>query len=79
MREVKFRSFSDIDHELEILKIEKEIKYEKMMQTVQQTREDYTPGKLLGIVPKLALDLAGGLSGGLKGMAISFVLKKLFK
>lgn len=75
----KYTSFGAIDREMEILKVEKEIHYQKLMQSLQDTKDSITPGKILGSVPKLALDLVGGLSGGVKGMALSFLIKKIFK
>jgi len=75
----KYTSFGDIDRDLEILALEKEIHYQKLLQTLQDASDSIAPGKLLGSIPKLALDLVGGLSGGFKGMALSFLLRKIFK
>jgi hypothetical protein len=46
----KYSSYAEIDSELEILKLEKEIHYRKMMQSVQKTKESLTPS---GIVSDL--------------------------
>ena len=58
IKNLKVTSFADIDRELEILNLEKEIKYEKLILSVQDIKQNYTPAKLLGIVPKVAMDLA---------------------
>ena len=75
----KYASYADIDRDLEILKIEKEIHYQKMTQSVHDTKESLSPGNLMGGVPKAALGFLGNLSGPIKGMAINFLLKKIFK
>ena len=42
----KYSSYAEIDSELEILKLEKEIHYRKMMQSVQRTKESLTPSEI---------------------------------
>jgi uncharacterized protein DUF6327 len=79
METKKYASYAEIDRDLEILKLEKEIHYQKLMQSVNQTKESLNPSNLLGGVPKIAMDVLGGLSGPVKSLAISFLLKKLFK
>ncbi|MFA9192438.1 DUF6327 family protein [Flavobacterium sp. FZUC8N2.13] len=39
MQTKKYSSYAQIDNELEILKIEKEISYQKLVLSVQQTKE----------------------------------------
>lgn len=79
IKHLKLKSFEDIDRELEILSLEKEISYQKLSKSVHEFKSSYTPGKLLGIVPKVAMDLAGGITGGIKGVAISYLLKRFIK
>jgi hypothetical protein len=43
MQNKKYTSYAQIDSELEILKIEKEISYQKMVFGVQKTKENLTP------------------------------------
>lgn len=74
----KFSSFEQIDTELEILKIEKEIDYQRLIHSLQDSKDGPSGGGFLSTLPKLAVDLVGGL-GGVKGIALSFLLKKLIK
>ena len=56
----KYSSYAEIDSELEILKLEKEIHYRKMMQSVQKTKESLTPS---GIVSDLISSSTSVLKG----------------
>ena len=73
----KYSSYAQIDSELEILKLEKEIHYRKMMQSVQKTKESLTPS---GLVTNL-ISSSGSALKGPYGVVISmvtpFVLNKV--
>lgn len=42
MQTKKYSSYAQIDRELEILKVEKEISYQKLVLSVQKTKESFT-------------------------------------
>lgn len=42
MKTRKYSSYAQIDRELEILKVEKEISYQKLVLSVQKTKESFT-------------------------------------
>ena len=76
----KYSSYEQIDRELEILNLEKEIQFERLSQSFTKTKDSISPGKLIsGSIPKVAVDVISGLAGPIKGMALSFILKKLFR
>ena len=80
MENKRYRSYAEIDRDLEILKLEKEIQFHKLSQSFSKTKDSLSPGHMIsGALPKAAVGLLSGLSGPLKGMALSFVLKKIFK
>lgn len=79
MEKKKYASYAEIDRDLEILKLEKEIYYQKLLQSVDATKESLNPSNMMGSVPKVALNVLGGLSGPIKNLGISFLLKKLFR
>lgn len=79
MEKKRYSSYADIDRDLEILKLEKEIHYQKLLRNFDETKESLDPKKLLGGVPDVAIDMVSGIAGPLKGMAINFILKKIFK
>jgi len=76
----KYSSYEQIDRELEILNLEKEIQFERLSQSFTKTKDSISPGKLIsGSIPKVAVDVISGFAGPIKGMALSFILKKLFR
>ncbi|RZJ71940.1 DUF6327 family protein [Flavobacterium sp.] len=79
MENKRYSSYAQIEQDLEILKIEKELYYQKVLQTFDNTKESLDPKRMFGGVPDLALDMVSGFAGPLKGMLINFVLKKIFK
>lgn len=79
IKKLNLTSFDDVDRQLEILSLEKDISYQKLSHSVDVLKRNYTPGKLLGVVPKIAIDLAAGLAGGVKGVAVSYFLKRFLK
>ena len=79
MEKKRYSSYAQIDHELEILKVEKELHYQKLLQTFDHTKENLDPKRIFGGVPEVAIDMVSGLAGPFKGMLMNFVLKKIFK
>ncbi|WP_026703812.1 DUF6327 family protein [Flavobacterium soli] len=79
MEKKKYSSYEEIDRDLEILKIEREIHYQKLTQSFDNTKDSLNPANMMGSVPKMALSVLGGLSGPIKSLGVSFLLKKLFK
>ncbi|MBW4358898.1 DUF6327 family protein [Flavobacterium taihuense] len=47
MESKKYSSYAEIDRELEILKLEKEISYQKLVLSVQRTRDSITPENIV--------------------------------
>jgi hypothetical protein len=43
----KYSSYADIDRDLEILKLEKEISYNKMVLSFQKTKDSFTPQNIV--------------------------------
>jgi hypothetical protein len=43
----KYSSYGDIDNDLEILKLEKEISYQKLILSIQQTKDSITPQNIV--------------------------------
>lgn len=44
----KYTSYAEIEKDLEILKLEREINYQKMVLSFQKTKESITPENVLG-------------------------------
>ena len=47
METKKYSSYAEIDRELEILKLDKEIKFRKVILGIQQTKESFEPQNIL--------------------------------
>lgn len=79
METKRYASYAEIERDLEILKIEKELSYQKLLKNFDATKESLDPKKMFGGIPEVAIDLVSGFAGPLKGMAINFILKKIFR
>lgn len=76
MKQIKYNSIQEIDADLKILKVSNEIQYQKLLQkggAVKKSLEFAT------IIPEVVLGAFSIFSKGLKGVALQFILKKIFK
>ncbi|RYJ53276.1 hypothetical protein DR871_004290 [Flavobacterium petrolei] len=74
METKKYSSYAQIDRELEIFKIEKELSYQKLVFGVKKTKESFTPQNIVS-------DLIGSYSsvipyGAIVSTAAPFILNK---
>jgi hypothetical protein len=75
----KYSSYAQINRELEILKIEKEISYQKLIYGVQQTKDILAPKNIVkGIIGNYRPNIPGPY-GRIISLAIPFVTKWIFK
>lgn len=75
----KYSSYAEIDKDLEIRKLEKDIAYQKMVLSIQKTRESFTPQ---GIVKQFLGSYKTVFSEsymGIINMAIPYVIKWFIK
>ncbi|AWA29281.1 hypothetical protein HYN48_03800 [Flavobacterium magnum] len=80
MENKRYSSYEEIDRDLEILQLEKEIQFRKLAQSFSKTKDSLSPGQMIkSSLPSVAVNALSGLAGPIKGMALSFVLKKLFR
>jgi hypothetical protein len=49
MEAKKYSSYAEIDRDLEILKLEKEIQYQKLNLCLQKTKESFTPQGMIKV------------------------------
>lgn len=74
METKKYSSYAQIERELEILKIEKEISYQKLVYGIKKTKDSFTPQNIVS-------DLIGTYSsaipyGTIVSTAVPFLLNK---
>jgi hypothetical protein len=72
----KYSSYKEIDKDLKILKIEKEIHYQKLLQSGEHVKESFN---FVSVVPDLAIGAVNTFSGGIKGAVLGYLLKTIFR
>lgn len=73
-----YRSYNEINRDLEILKVEKDLAYAKFKRSLNETKESLEPMNMIGETPKKILGVLGTLSGPLKSAALTWLFKKIF-
>jgi len=73
-----YRTFAEINKELEILKVEKDLAYAKFIKGLDETKVSMQPGNLIGETPMKVLGVLGAFSGPIKSAVLTYLLKKIF-
>lgn len=73
-----YNSFDEINKELEILKLEKDLAYARFKKDLDQTKESLQPGNIIGETPKKILGMLGAFSGPIKSAVLTYLFKKFF-
>ncbi len=76
MREQKYTSYDQINQDLKILKLKKEIHYRKLMQKGKETKESLN---FVSVLPDLAIGAVDAFSGGAKGAILGYLLRTIFR
>ena len=74
MEPKKYSSYAQINHDLEILKLEKEIHYKKMLLSIDKTKESFMPSKSLSFVNDLYKNIFSGSFGTIVKILIPYVI-----
>jgi hypothetical protein len=78
MRAKKYSSYEQIDNDLEILKLEREINYQRIILGVQNTKECITPKHLVEGVLESYKGPFSGPYGKIFNLVIPYITKFLF-
>jgi len=73
-----YQTFDEINKDLEILKVEKDLAYARFKKDLEQTKESLQPGNMIGETPKKILGVLGAFSGPIKSALLTFLFKKIF-
>jgi Family of unknown function (DUF6327) len=73
-----YRTYDEINIDLEILKVEKDLAYARFMKDLEETKESLEPMNLIGENPRKVLGILSLLSGPLKSAALTWLFKKIF-
>lgn len=74
-----YSSYKEINRDLEILKVEKDLAYQKFLKELDETKDSLNPKNMIGETPKKILNVLGHLGGPLKSIALTYLFKKIFK
>ncbi len=73
MEKKKYSSYAEIERDLEILKLEKEIHYQKMLLSIDKTKESILPSKSATLIGNIYKNVFSGMYGTILKMVIPFV------
>ncbi|MDV6167754.1 DUF6327 family protein [Flavobacterium sp. DG1-102-2] len=73
-----YQSYDEINRDLEILKVEKDLAYAKFKKSLDETKDSLQPMNMIGETPKKVLGVLGAMSGPLKSAALTWLFKKIF-
>lgn len=74
MENKKYSSYAEIEQELEILMVEKELYYQKMLLSVEKTKESILPSKSVSFIGNLYQKVFSGTYGTLLKIAIPYII-----
>jgi len=73
-----YRTFDEINLDLKILKIERDLAYLRFKKDLDETKESLRPENMIGETPLKIINTLGAFSGPLKSAALTWIFKKLF-
>ena len=74
METKKYSSYQQIEEELEILKLERELYYQKALLSVEKTKESILPSKSVSLIVNLYQNVFSGTYGTILKIAIPYVI-----
>lgn len=74
METKKYSSYAQINHDLEILKVQREIHYQKIMLSIDKTKESILPSKSISFVNDLYQKVFSGSLGTILKSAIPYAI-----
>jgi hypothetical protein len=73
MVDKKYSSYAEIEHDLEILKVEKELYYQKMLLSFEKTKDNILPSKSVSLIENLYQKVFSGTFGTILKIAIPYI------
>lgn len=73
METKKYSSYAEIEQDLEILKLEKEIYYQKMLLSIDKTKDSILPSKSVSLLGNLYQKVFSGTYGTILKLLIPYV------
>lgn len=74
MEPKKYSSYAEIDHDLKILKVEREIHYQKILLTIDKTKETFMPSKSVSFIGDVYQKATSGMLGTILKIAVPYAV-----
>lgn len=74
MEPKKYSSYAEIDNDLKILKVEREIHYQKIMLGIEKTKETFMPSKSVSFVGDVLQKATTGPIGTILKIAVPYAI-----
>ena len=74
MEAKKYSSYAEIEHDLKILKVEKEIYYQKILLSIDKTKESILPSKSVSFFSDVYKKVFSGTLGTILKIAIPYAI-----
>ncbi len=75
----KYSSYAQIENDLEILKIEKEIHYQRIVLSIDKTKESILPSKSLSLVSQVYEKVFTGTTGTIVKLIVPYLINWYMK
>jgi len=70
----KYASYAEIEHDLKILKLEREIYQKKVLLSINKTKESFLPSKSVSLLGDIYNKLFSGTVGSIVKLVIPYVI-----
>ena len=70
----KYASYAEIEHDLKILKLEREIYQKKVLLSINKTKESFLPSKSVSLLGDIYTKLFSGTVGSIVKLVIPYVI-----
>jgi len=74
MEAKKYASYAEIEHDLKILRVEREIYYQKIVLSIDKTKESLIPSKSVSLVSDIYQKATSGMLGTLLKIAVPYAV-----
>ncbi|WP_396211450.1 DUF6327 family protein [Flavobacterium sp.] len=74
METKKYSSYAQIENDLQILKVEKELHYQKMLLSFEKTKQSILPSKSVNLIGNMYQKLFSGTYGTIFKIAIPYII-----
>ncbi|WP_293891850.1 DUF6327 family protein [Flavobacterium sp.] len=74
METKKYSSYAEIDHDIKALKAERDFHYQKIVQSIDKTKQSIIPSKSVSLVGEIYKKATGGIIGTVLKIAVPYAV-----